>query len=217
QFVGVLLEQHAAAGRLDQDRGRRVAVKAAILLLRCALHAVVGGIHDPAPTDSERYDGSHQAAPRDDGRGVGFAGNGSLCCHRRCPESLRSNSWKYRKQHRFWTCLLDLPPCRSDCGAERRNVSWRRCITRQDTKNRAETRCHPHAPFPPTGWTSSLSSRDRVLWCCSAMAGPNYPIPGGTRSPRWRKRASMSSPTSCAGSPGPARQPTSAPTPSSTT
>src|SRR5438105_4546222 len=127
QFVGVLLEQHAAAGSLDQDRGRRVAVKAAIFLLRRALHAVVGGIHDPAPTDSERYDGSHQAAPRDDGRGVGFAGNGSLCCHRRCPESHRSNSWKYRKQHRVWAWLLDLPPCRSDCGTGRRNVSWRCC------------------------------------------------------------------------------------------
>src|SRR6185503_217186 len=47
-------------------------------------------------------------------------------------------------------------------------------ISPQDTKNRAETRCHPHAPLPPTGWTSSWSRKDRVRWCCSAMAGPNY-------------------------------------------
>ena len=206
QFVGALLEQHAAAGRFDQDRGRRVAVEAALLLLRRALHAVVGGVHDPAPTDREREDGGHQAAPRDDGRGVGFAGNGSLCCHRRCPESLRSNSWKYRKQHRFWTCLT----CRRvdriaapDEGTYRGDAA----ISRQDTKNRAETRCHPHAPFPPTGWTSLLSSRARVRWCCSAMAGPNYPIPGGIRSEPSRKPVSMSSPPICAGSAGPARQP----------
>src|SRR5205814_6962772 len=42
-------------------------------------------------------------------------------------------------------------------------------MSRQDTKNRAETRCHPHAPFPSTGWTSLSSSRDRVRWCCFAM------------------------------------------------
>ncbi len=74
QFVGVLLEQHAAAGRLDQDRGRRVAVKAAVFLLRRALHAVVGGVDDPAPADGERKDSGHQAAPRDNGRGVQICG-----------------------------------------------------------------------------------------------------------------------------------------------
>ena len=40
----------------------------------------------PAPADRERNGSGHQAAPRDHGRGVGFAGNGSLDCHRRCPE-----------------------------------------------------------------------------------------------------------------------------------
>ena len=94
QFVGVLLEQHAATGSLDQNRGRRVAVKAAVFLLRRALHAVVGGVDNSAPADGERKDGGHQAAPRDNGRGVQFAGNEGLDCHRRCPESLRSNSWK---------------------------------------------------------------------------------------------------------------------------
>src|SRR5258705_7577079 len=32
-------------------------------------------------------------------------------------------------------------------------------ISRQDTKNRAETRCHPHAPFPPTGSSCLCSSK----------------------------------------------------------
>ena len=49
QFVGILLEQHAAAGRLDQDRGRRVAVEAAVFL--GALHALVGGIAPAAAAD----------------------------------------------------------------------------------------------------------------------------------------------------------------------
>ena len=39
QFVGVLLEQDAAAGGLDQDRGRRVAVESALLLLGALLLA----------------------------------------------------------------------------------------------------------------------------------------------------------------------------------
>ena len=184
QFVGVLLEQHAAAGRLDQDRGRRVAVKAALFLLRRALHAVVGGVHDPAPTDRERDDGSHQAAPRDDGRGVGFAGNGSLGCHRRCPESLRSNSWKYRKQHGFGLAS-DLPPCRSDCGAGRRNVSWRCCnFADKIRKTRRKRDAILTHHFRQRAGLLCCRGRARVRWCCSATAGPNYPIPGGTRSRR---------------------------------
>ena len=72
----------------------------------------------PQPTASAT-NGRHQAAPRDDGRGVGFAGNGSLGCHRRCPESVRSNSWKYRKQHRFWTCRRVDPIAAPDEGTYR--------------------------------------------------------------------------------------------------
>src|SRR5207247_8801535 len=53
QFVGVLLEQHAAAVGLDQDRRRRIAVKTALVLLG-ALYAVIGGIDDPAPADRQR-------------------------------------------------------------------------------------------------------------------------------------------------------------------
>ena len=63
QLVGVLLEQHAAACGFDQDRGRRVAVETALLLLG-ALHAVVGGMHDAAPADRERDRGRNHAAPR---------------------------------------------------------------------------------------------------------------------------------------------------------
>ena len=57
-----------------------------------------------------------------------------------------------------------------------------------------------------------LSRRAKVRWCCSAMAGPNCPTPGGTRSAPSRQPASMSSPPTCAASAGPARPPTSAPT-----
>ena len=53
QLVGVLLEQHAAAGGFDQDRGRRVAVEAAIFLLG-ALDALVGGVEQPRPSQSPR-------------------------------------------------------------------------------------------------------------------------------------------------------------------
>src|SRR5882757_918649 len=100
QFVGVLLEQHAAAGGLDQDRGRGIAVEAALFLLG-ALDAVVGGMDDPAATDADHNGRHDQAAPASSGASGERAGNCGLGCHWRCPERLRSNSWKYRKQLRF--------------------------------------------------------------------------------------------------------------------
>ena len=65
--------------------------------------------------------------------------------------------------------------------------------------------------------TSLSSSRARVRWCCSAMAGRNYPIPGGIRSRAHRgSRFPCRRPRYARVSAGPARLPTSAPTASST-
>ncbi|MGY4437194.1 hypothetical protein ACVWWO_009671 [Bradyrhizobium sp. F1.13.1] len=55
QFVGVLLEQHAAAGGLDQDRSRGVAVEAGIICFLGALDALVGRVERPAPADGRDH------------------------------------------------------------------------------------------------------------------------------------------------------------------
>jgi hypothetical protein len=72
QLVGVFLEQDAAAGGFDQDRGRRIAIKTALLLLG-ALDAVAGGIRDGAPTHRDRDQRRNQAAPGARERGCGRA------------------------------------------------------------------------------------------------------------------------------------------------
>ena len=61
----------AAAGGFDQDRGRRVAVEAALFLLG-ALHAVVGGVDHAAPADGHATTAAiskrrHEPAPRHSG------------------------------------------------------------------------------------------------------------------------------------------------------
>ena len=101
QLVGVLLEQHAAAGGLDQDRGRRVAVEAALVLLG-ALHAVVGGVDDAAPADRQQPTSTAAIRPRH-GQAAAASDLRETVSRlpSRCPEARRSNSWKYRKQHRF--------------------------------------------------------------------------------------------------------------------
>ena len=119
QFVGVLLEQHAAAGRPRSGsrsaRRRQSRPRPSWRPARCCWRR-----RRPRPS-RPRAPATAAIRPRHGhhGRGVRFAGNGGLGCHRRCPESGRSNSWKYRKQHRF----LDLSPRRSDCGAGRTTVS----------------------------------------------------------------------------------------------
>src|SRR6202166_1585806 len=79
-------------------------------------------------------------------------------------------------------------------------------------QNKAEKRCRLHGRFPPTASRFSCWNRGRVRWCCCATAGPNCPIPGGTKSRRSRRPVSVSRHPICAVSAEPARPPTSTPT-----
>src|SRR5260370_16207425 len=88
-------------------------------------------------------------------------------------------------------------------------------IPPRNLRNKAEKRCHLHAPFPPTGSISFCSNRARVRWCCFATAGRNCPIPGGTKSRRLREPASMSQHRICGVSAEPAHLPMSMRTASS--
>jgi hypothetical protein len=72
QLVRVLFEQHAAARRLGQDRGRRVAVEAP-LLLPSALHALIGGLQQAAPGDSRQDKACDQTAQKPPGHAPGLA------------------------------------------------------------------------------------------------------------------------------------------------
>ena len=80
------------------------------------------------------------------------------------------------------------PPCSIAIAELReRTVSWRHgkpC--RQNTQNRAETRCHPHAPFPPTGSTCSARTGRRpaggaLPWLAGIVLFLAAPDPGARR------------------------------------
>ncbi len=61
RLIGVLLEQHAAALGLDQDRGRCIDIDAA-LVLPGALDAVVGGMAQSSRNEAEQHQSRDQAA-----------------------------------------------------------------------------------------------------------------------------------------------------------
>jgi hypothetical protein len=81
QLVGILFPQHAAGGRLDQDRGRRVAVEAVILGLLGALDALVGGVKHPAPAEADRQNRRQQPARDRTGGEPGVTQRSGKKCH----------------------------------------------------------------------------------------------------------------------------------------